>query len=68
AEKKGREWRPLLPVDPSPEEAFRRLAARGYREQPTSWQGAYHVLQRYGAFKALRDLTSLFDDRGNWKR
>lgn len=67
ATKKGREWRPILPVDSSPEEAFRRLAARGYREQPTSWQGSYHVLQRYGAFRALLDLTDRFDAKGNWK-
>jgi hypothetical protein len=67
ASKKGNDWRPPLPVPASPGEAFGELAARGYPRQPTAWQGAYHVLQRYGAFAALRDLTDLFDGRGAWK-
>ncbi len=66
AEKKGREWRPALPVDGSPGEAFRRLRERGYPAQLTSWQGAYHVLQRYGAFVALREFTDRFNARGDW--
>ena len=67
ASKKGNDWRPPLPIPASPGEAFRELAARGYPRQPTAWQGAYHVLQRYGAFTALRDFTDLFDGRGAWK-
>lgn len=66
SEKRGRDWRPPLPVEASSAEAFRRLRERGYRQQPTSWQGSYHVLQRYGAFLALRDFTDLFDSGGSW--
>lgn len=65
SQKRGGEWRPALPVDASPPVAFETLARKGYRDQPTSWQGAYHVLQRYGAWIALRDFTDLFDEDGN---
>jgi len=65
---KNEATRALLPVDRSPAEAFARLEAKGYRRQPTSWQGAYHVLQRYGAYVALRDMTDYFDASGRWKR
>lgn len=40
------------------------LAGSGYPEQPTSWSGAYHVLQRYGAYVALTRFTDAFDDHG----
>lgn len=33
-----------------------------YPEQPTSWNGVYHVLQRYGAYTALKRFTDVFDD------
>lgn len=67
AAKRGSEWRRRLPIDPSSEAAFGRLTEWGYREQPTSWQGAYHILQRYGAFVALQQFTDLFDEEGDWK-
>ncbi len=35
-----------------------------YPEQPTAWLAAYHVLQRYGAFVALRSFTDVFDAQG----
>jgi hypothetical protein len=39
------------------------LAGSDYPVQPTSWSGAYHVLQRYGAYVALTRFTDVFDDR-----
>ncbi|MFH1278206.1 MAG: hypothetical protein ABIK65_07495 [Candidatus Eisenbacteria bacterium] len=65
SKKRGGEWRPALPVEASPPVAFDALSRKGYREQPTSWQGAYHILQRYGAWVALREFTDLFDGEGN---
>lgn len=35
-----------------------------YREQPTSWNAVYHVMQRYGAFVALTRFGELFDPEG----
>lgn len=61
----GSKARPALPVPVSRDEAFRRLASEGYPHQPTSWQGAYHILQRYGAYVALRRFTTVFDDAGS---
>jgi len=63
ANKKGEGWRPPLPVEPSSGQAFERLLKHGYREQPTSWQGAYHILQRYGAYIAIKQFMNVFDDR-----
>ena len=65
---KNRATRERLPVDRTREEAFARIEAKGYRKQPTSWQGAYHVLQRYGAFLALREMTDRFDEAGMLRR
>ncbi len=39
----------------------------GYPEQPTSWNAVYHVLQRYGAFVALRRFTNVFDAHGMFR-
>ncbi len=35
-----------------------------YRDQPTSWLAAYHVLQRYGAWDGLRRFADVFDEGG----
>jgi hypothetical protein len=40
------------------------LAGSDYPAQPTSWSGAYHVLQRYGAYVALGRFSEVFDERG----
>ena len=37
-----------------------------YRPQYTSWLAVYHILQRYGAFAALRRFTDRFDERGRY--
>jgi hypothetical protein len=39
-----------------------------YPEQLTSWLAVYHVLQRYGALVALRDLTDHFTADGAFTR
>jgi hypothetical protein len=43
------------------------LAGADYPAQPTSWSGAYHVLQRYGAYVALARFTDAFDDQGRFR-
>lgn len=35
-----------------------------YPDQPTAWLAVYHVLQRYGAFVALRRYSDFFDAHG----
>ena len=60
----GPRHRPALPVPASLDDALRGLREDGYPHQPTSWSAAYHVLQRYGAWKALSDLTDHFDAEG----
>ncbi|HSA24186.1 MAG TPA: hypothetical protein P5076_22185 [Myxococcota bacterium] len=56
--------RPRLDVT-LPAEALAGLCAgQGYPEQPTSWVAVYHVLQRHGAFVALRNFSDHFDDSG----
>lgn len=62
----GSKARPALPVPSSREEALREVLASGYPVQPTSWQGGYHVLQRYGAFVALQRFSTAFDAQGRW--
>jgi hypothetical protein len=42
------------------------LDTKRYRPQWTSWVAVYHVLQRYGAWTALRDHTDWFDGQGNF--
>lgn len=59
-------WR--LPVLPPELGEQRLIEGDGYAEQGTSWLAVYHVLQRYGAFVALRRFTSVFDDAGNFAR
>ncbi len=56
--------RPRLPLAP-PGDALSRLVADGhYPEQRTSWSAVYHILQRWGAFYALRHFTDRFDSDG----
>jgi len=45
-----------------PAKAFQQVARDGaYPEQPTSWAAVYHVLQRYGAYVALKRFSNTFD-------
>jgi hypothetical protein len=61
AERRGR-----LPVM-TPKLAIDWLAsAHGYPAQPTSWLAVYHVLQRYGAYAAMRRFTDVFDASGGF--
>lgn len=58
----------LLPVL-APSIALNRVrAGDGYPDQPTSWSGMYHVLQRYGGYQALRRFTTVFDEAGMYKQ
>lgn len=66
SQQKGSAFRPALPVPESTQDAFDEIRRSGYPKQPTSWQGGYHILQRYGAFRALADFTDLFDEKGMW--
>ena len=61
AEKRGR-----LPVL-TPKLAIDWLGSgHGYPEQPTAWLAVYHILQRYGAFAAMRRFTDVFAADGNF--
>ncbi len=59
--------RGLLPVLAPPVAAARLRGGDGYPDQPTSWSGMYHVLQRYGGYQALRRFTTVFDERGMYR-
>jgi len=61
------ETRWLLPVLDPLAARERIRAGHGYPEQLTSWSAMYHVLQRYGAYRALRACTDLFDDGGMFR-
>jgi hypothetical protein len=56
--------RPLLPVLAPADALASMRAGNDYPVQMTSWSGMYHVLQRYGAFRALRLFTDVFDEHG----
>src|SRR5207253_2874696 len=43
------------------------LASGRYPDQPTSWNAVYHVLQRWGAYEALRRFTDHFDAHGTFR-
>ncbi|MDP2345034.1 MAG: hypothetical protein Q8O67_29085 [Deltaproteobacteria bacterium] len=57
----------LLPVLDPLAARERIRSGHGYPEQSTSWSAMYHVLQRYGAYNALRACTDLFDDDGMFR-
>jgi hypothetical protein len=59
--------RPTLPVSSAAEATARFASRAGYPEQPTSWNAVYHVLQRYGAYVALRRFDDVFDERGMFR-
>jgi len=48
----------------APRPLLAEVLVAGYREQPTSWLAVYHVMQRYGAWEALRRFTNVFDATG----
>ncbi len=60
---KARKW--ALPVW-EPTSIGTRLEEEGYPRQGTDWLASLHVLQRYGAWVALRDFTEVFDEQGNF--
>jgi len=39
-----------------------------YPVQLTSWSAVYHILQRYGAYKALFEFTDLFDKNAMFRK
>lgn len=57
-----RRWR--LNLAPPKTLLAEQLAGEPYRPQWTSWNAAYHITQRYGAWEALRRFTSVFDASG----
>jgi hypothetical protein len=62
---KAKHW--ALPVLPPVGSLRLLLGGHDYPEQQTSWSAAYHVLQRYGAYEALRRFTDDFDVSGALK-
>ena len=57
-----------LPVR-APRSAKQLLLKEGsYPIQPTSWSAVYHILQRYGAYEALRRFGEVFDEAGAYRR
>jgi hypothetical protein len=56
----------LLNVAHPPQLLAEVNAGRDYRDQWTSWNAAYHVMQRYGAWEAIRRFTDVFDDKGRY--
>ena len=43
------------------------MAGQPERPQPTGWLSVYNVMQRYGAWVALHELTDTFDAEGRWQ-
>jgi len=60
--------RGALPVIEPSAALARARAGEDYPEQPTSWSGMYHVLQRYGGFQGLRRFTTVFDEHGMYRK
>lgn len=53
----------------TPREAMKALLETGeYPDQPTSWNAVYHVLQRYGAYVALKRYGEIFDEKDKFIR
>jgi hypothetical protein len=59
--------KPRLNLLPPPKQLEHALASTAYSTQDTSWIAAYHILQRYGAWEALRRFTDVFDESGTFK-
>ncbi len=58
---KNRSRRALLNVLPANLSIPELLQLGDYPEQATSWNAVYHILQRYGAYVALKRFTDVFD-------
>lgn len=58
--------RPRLNLDRPPVLLAELFRGASYRDQWTSWMAVYHVLQRYGAWEALRRYTDVFDEHGRF--
>jgi hypothetical protein len=67
ASEANRGSRPLLPVWPPAAAETRLVSGAGMPTQLTSWNAVYHVLQRYGAWVALRRFSSFFDQYGRFR-
>jgi hypothetical protein len=63
-ENKEKRW--PLPVLP-PGRALERIVASDYPDQPTTWSAVYHVLQRWGAYRALETCSDVFDEKGMFR-
>ncbi len=57
-----------LDVLSATEREIRLLDGEPLPRQLTSWSAVYHVLQRYGAWVALRAFSDTFDDQGRFRR
>ncbi len=53
---------------PPPDDLQAEIAGTfAYREQYTSWVAVYHIMQRYGGWKALHLYTDVFADDGSFR-
>jgi hypothetical protein len=59
--------RAWLPVRGPADAEAHLIAGDPLPRQLTSWNAVYHVLQRYGAFVALRRFSNVFDEAGRYR-
>jgi hypothetical protein len=64
--KLNRGKRPELDVPPAFEPARWLLTREPLPQQLTSWNAVYHVMQRYGAWVALAQFSTVFDAEGRF--
>ncbi len=64
----NRNRRPSLPLYGAAEATRRLVDGEPIPRQLTSWSAVYHVLQRYGAWTALRRFSDIFDNQGCFTR
>jgi len=52
-----------------PSACLEQLRLEGtYLNQPTEWLAVYHVLQRFGAFRAIQQYADVFAEDGSFTR
>jgi hypothetical protein len=56
-----------LPVVPLESGWVLMMKTNQYPAQPTSWSAVYHILQRFGAYQALVQFGSVFDEKGMFR-
>ncbi len=62
---RAKDRRPRLPVMLPKEADILLKSGRALPQQMTSWNAVYHIMQRYGAWMALKNFSNDFDAAGN---